>query len=84
LGTSTSKVPTECPGPDAGTRYVDSTGPAARTVIRAAHGVGLGRSRGTDKDQLAKIREWARTNGHQVSDRGPVSTAVQEAYHTAN
>ena len=36
------------------------------------------------RDQLAKIREWARANGHQVSDRGRISAAVQEAYHAAN
>jgi hypothetical protein len=39
---------------------------------------------GADSNQLAKIREWARANGHQVSDRGRISIAVQEAYHAAN
>ena len=29
------------------------------------------------------IREWARANGHEVSDRGRVSKAVQEAYAAA-
>ena len=29
------------------------------------------------------IREWARENGHSVSDRGRVSKAVQEAYAAA-
>ena len=27
---------------------------------------------------------WARANGHQVSDRGRISTTVQEAYQVAN
>src|ERR1044072_3123221 len=29
---------------------------------------------------LSPVRAWARANGHQVSDRGRVSAAVQEAY----
>jgi len=41
-------------------------------------------SSGADRDQLAKIREWARANGHQVSDRGRISAAVQGAYHAAS
>ena len=41
-------------------------------------------SLGASKDQLAKIRQWARANGHQVSDRGRISAAVPEAYHAAN
>ena len=40
--------------------------------------------RGADNGRVAKIREWARANGHQVSDRGRISTAVQEAYHAAS
>jgi hypothetical protein len=30
------------------------------------------------------IREWARANGHTVSDRGRLSTAVTQAYHAAH
>ncbi len=33
---------------------------------------------------LKEVREWARANGHQVSDRGRVSAAVQEAYDAAH
>lgn len=33
-----------------------------------------------DKEQLKAIREWARANGHEVSDRGRVPQAVQDAY----
>jgi hypothetical protein len=32
---------------------------------------------------LQAIREWARTNGHEVSDRGRISAAVIEAYEAA-
>ena len=57
---------------------------AARTTGGRRSGAGRTTRRGADKDQLTKIREWARANGHQVSDRGRISTAVQEAYHAAN
>jgi Lsr2 protein len=30
------------------------------------------------------VREWARSNGHQVSDRGRVAAELIEAYRAAN
>ena len=57
---------------------------AARTTGGRRSGTGRTTRRGAYKDQLTKIRQWARANGHQVSDRGRISTAVQEAYHAAN
>ncbi|WP_435200267.1 histone-like nucleoid-structuring protein Lsr2 [Janibacter sp. GS2] len=41
------------------------------------------RSRSTS-GELSKIREWARANGHQVSDRGRISQKVRDAYAKAN
>ena len=38
----------------------------------------------SDRDQTAAIRDWARANGHQVSDRGRISKAVMDAYQAAN
>jgi hypothetical protein len=38
----------------------------------------------TDKAELMKIREWARQNGHEVSDRGRVSSTIRDAYDAAN
>lgn len=35
-------------------------------------------------DELAKIREWASANGHQVSSRGRISQAVRDAYDAAH
>lgn len=32
-------------------------------------------------DDRAAIRQWARENGHEVSDRGRISAAVVEAYN---
>jgi hypothetical protein len=39
--------------------------------------------RGDDRDRMAKMREWARAKGFQVSDRGRIPAAVQEAYQNA-
>ncbi|WXF92934.1 histone-like nucleoid-structuring protein Lsr2 [Curtobacterium flaccumfaciens pv. flaccumfaciens] len=37
-----------------------------------------------NSEELAKIREWARANGHEVSSRGRISQAVREAYDAAH
>ena len=43
-----------------------------------------GASSATSRRDLSAVRAWARSNGHQVSDRGRVSAAVQEAYDKAH
>lgn len=37
-----------------------------------------------DRQRVQEIREWARNNGHQVSERGRLSAAVVEAYEAAH
>jgi hypothetical protein len=37
-----------------------------------------------DHDQTAAIREWAKTHGLKVSDRGRISAEVQDAYNAAH
>src|SRR5919199_1351007 len=69
-------------------RYVS----AARKVSRGGGGgraSGGGRSRPTgggrmDREQAGAIREWARRNGHQVSDRGRIPASVVNAYEAAH
>lgn len=58
---------------------------AARAVNRSSSGPRRARSsrRGSDMD-LAAVREWARANGHTVSDRGRIPGSVLEAYQAAN
>jgi len=46
---------------------------------RAAQG-----TRGGARRDLADVREWARKNGHKVSDRGRISAEVQAAYENAH
>ncbi|MGY1600834.1 histone-like nucleoid-structuring protein Lsr2 [Geodermatophilus sp. SYSU D00815] len=70
---------------DVFSRYVQ----AARKVGRAGRASGGGRSRATgggrmDREQAGAIREWARKNGHQVSDRGRIPASVVEAYEAAH
>jgi hypothetical protein len=37
-----------------------------------------------DREQTQAIREWARNNGHKVSDRGRIPASVVDAYNAAN
>ncbi len=39
-----------------------------------------GRAAGTDRERTTAIREWARENGHEVSERGRIPNAVIAAY----
>jgi len=52
-----------------------------RTTGRRTAG---GSSSASSRRDLSAVRAWARANGHQVSDRGRVSAAVQEAYDKAH
>lgn len=55
--------------------YID----AGRRVRGAAtHG---GRTAGGPTADLNAIREWARANGHTVSNRGRIATSIIEAYN---
>lgn len=38
----------------------------------------------SNSGELSKIREWARANGFEVSDRGRISQKVRDAYAKAN
>ncbi|GGB87338.1 hypothetical protein N798_12950 [Knoellia flava TL1] len=39
---------------------------------------------GARRKDVSAVREWARENGHEVSERGRIPAAVQEAYDKAN
>ena len=61
---------------------------ALKPFIDAAETVGGSRrQRGRAKRaaaSLADIRQWARGEGYEISDRGRVRTEVVEAYHAAH
>ena len=54
-------------------------GPADET-IRAPRGTAAPVKR---NPETAAIREWAKANGHKVSDRGRIHQDVQDAYYEA-
>ncbi len=62
----------------AGTHPTPATATAAPTPIRS--GLGSGRTR----EELARIRAWARENGHPVADAGMIRKSVLEAYDAAH
>ena len=41
-------------------------------------------NRGGSKHDLSVVREWARSNGYEVSERGRVASTVLEAYEAAH
>ena len=43
-----------------------------------------GRSATSSRKDVSAVREWARKNGHEVSERGRIPASVQEAYDKAN
>lgn len=55
------------------------------TAGRKSSRKGPARTSGTksDPEELQRIREWAKSNGHAVSDRGRISATVREAYAAA-
>ncbi len=75
---------------DVFSRYVSAArkvGRGGRSSSSSSSGGGT-RSRGTggrmDREQAGAIREWARKNGHAVSDRGRIPASVVEAYEAAH
>ena len=71
---------------DALSRYVQAARKVGRGSGRAS---GAGRSRATgggrmDREQAGAIRDWARKNGHAVSDRGRIPASVVEAFEAAH
>lgn len=57
-------------------RYAES----ARKVGRASNGA---RST-TGRRDTAAIREWAKSNGHNINERGRIPSSVIEAYEAAS
>lgn len=55
---------------------------------RAPRGAAAGRARGSRPSRArgatSDVRQWLRANGHQVSDRGRISAALQEQYDRAH
>lgn len=39
---------------------------------------------GADREQNQAVREWARAQGHEVSERGRISATIMDAYQAAH
>ena len=57
---------------------------AAERSGRRASSNGRRGSRSRPANELASIREWARTQGYSVSDRGRISANIMDAYNAAH
>ncbi|GAA2164863.1 Lsr2 protein [Humibacillus xanthopallidus] len=62
------------------TGHARRSGSGSRSTSRRRSASAGGAKRG----DLGAVREWARANGHQVSDRGRISAEVQAAYDKAH
>jgi hypothetical protein len=51
---------------------------------RGGGGGGQSRRSGSSSGDATAIREWARQNGHEVSERGRISAEVRKAYEAAH
>jgi hypothetical protein len=67
---------------DAFARYVGAARRAGRTAVAARRGRPPAKTGGNQR--VAEIREWARKNGHQVSERGRLSATLVAAYDAAH
>jgi hypothetical protein len=68
---------------DALAPYVGSGRRAGRTPTGGRRGNARSTAR-SDRERIQAIREWARTTGHPVSDRGRIPASIVEAYDKAN
>ena len=57
--------------------------PASRNTRRSSAGDGGGGS-GMSKEQLQAVREWLRSQGHDVSDRGRIKGELMALYEAAH
>jgi len=61
--------------------YIDAAIRLRRTRGRRSS---IGSNGSASKEQLSAIREWARKNGYEVSDRGRIKAEVVEAFEAAH
>lgn len=67
-------------GPANAAQLSDALAPYIAAARRTGSPRATSRSTATDPARLAAIREWARANGHTVSDRGRIAGSIVAAY----
>jgi hypothetical protein len=68
----------------ASARRVDGGRRAGRAKVAKAAKPARGSRTAPDREQTAAIREWARANGYEVSERGRLSANVLAAFEAAH
>ncbi|MGC7101394.1 Lsr2 family DNA-binding protein [Amycolatopsis lurida] len=62
------------------TIHAVSCGFRERSVVSGVTGESASSSSGADRERARQVREWARENGYQVSERGRISVEINEAF----
>jgi hypothetical protein len=68
---------------DAFASYVGAARRAGRTPAAGARKGRTASPKAGANERVGEIREWARANGHQVSERGRLSATLVSAYEAA-
>lgn len=64
--------------------HARKTGSGSRGGGRQSRGASQPRRSASSSGDATAIREWARQNGHEVSERGRISAEVRKAYEAAH
>ncbi|RAN78026.1 hypothetical protein B5P43_18515 [Bacillus sp. SRB_336] len=66
------------------TELIETYTKAGRKVTRSARNATGTSAPKSNREELQAIREWAKGNGYDVSERGRIKQEVQDAYRSAN
>ncbi len=65
-------------------RFVDAATPVKSPKASSAKRTAKAAVASTGRDQAQVIRDWARSNGFEISTRGRISKAIQDAFNSAH
>jgi nucleoid-associated protein Lsr2 len=68
---------------DALAPYIGHARRASRSNGRSSGGGRRSRAERGDREQTQAIREWARSNGYKIGDKGRIPATILEAYNSA-
>ncbi|MBM9476139.1 Lsr2 family protein [Nakamurella flavida] len=66
-----------------GAEELEDDGPARLRAQTAGRAAAISSTK-RDPSQIQAIRDWARQNGYQVSDRGRIKAEIEQAYQDAH
>lgn len=65
-------------------KFVEAASPAKQARGRSGRRSGKAESTRPSRDQTQAVRDWARSNGYDVSARGRIAKSIQEAFEAAH